>query len=250
MHWYDKKWVIILFLFFFFPIGLFMMWRAPTFSTKTKGLVTVFFVLIFFAAGSNKTSTKTTTQNPPAQQATQKPADEAKIKETIQATTQAPPPAPAKVLNLGMTVDQFKVAFASAASSYGVPDLNINGVRYLQGSVQDSLRYDFSPNVSFVGIVNKSTGMIRSVDVMFTPRTNDDVLNAFLVYGIFMTIFNPELTPDERNALFDELCLVEDKILDLKDVSPKAIRGNRRYSVFFIEEYGLFSLVVESKDDN
>jgi len=160
MHWYDKKWVIILFLFFFFQIGLFMMWRAPTFSTKTKGLVTVFFVLIFFAAGSNKTSTKTTTQNPPAQQATQKPADEAKVKETIQATTQAPPPAPAKVLNLGMTLEQFTTAYNARAQELAPEgEWNITSVNLSHGADSDSFAYQFLPNVGMIGEIEKSTGL-------------------------------------------------------------------------------------------
>ena len=147
MPWYDKKWVIILFLVILWPVGLLMMWRAPTFSTKTKGLVTVFFVLIFFAAGSNKTPTKTTTQSPPAATTTEQTnkslADEAKVKETIQAVTPAksetpaPPPAPAKVLNLGMTFEQFKAAYKSNSLAITGQEFNIDNDQLQIRAAQD-----------------------------------------------------------------------------------------------------------------
>lgn len=52
MAWYDKKWVIILALLIFFPIGLIMMWRAPSFGKKTKVIVTVLFALIIIGGGN------------------------------------------------------------------------------------------------------------------------------------------------------------------------------------------------------
>lgn len=107
MHWYDKKWVIILFLVLLWPVGLFMMWRAPTFSTKTKGIVTGFFALLMIFTFTRDRPPKQTTQNPPAattvKQTNQSPADETKVKETIQAVTpaqsEAPAPPPAPVEN-------------------------------------------------------------------------------------------------------------------------------------------------------
>ena len=171
--------------------------------------------------------------------------------------TPAPAPvqqsAPVKFPDLGMTVAQFKNAFATVASSYGIPQFNINNAVYQQGSVQDMLEYKFSANVDLFCQVNKSNGLIRTANVTLIPLVDGDATIAFMAYEILVTIFNPELTQDERNALFDELCLTEDKILALQDSSPKAIRGNRKYSVVYVkpvDSVGIIYWSVSNSDDN
>lgn len=39
--WYAKTWVIVLFLIFFFPVGLFLMWRYKEWRKVTKIVITV-----------------------------------------------------------------------------------------------------------------------------------------------------------------------------------------------------------------
>lgn len=51
MAWYDKKWVIWLAIILIFPIGLIMMWRSPSFGTKTKVIVTSLFALMIIFGG-------------------------------------------------------------------------------------------------------------------------------------------------------------------------------------------------------
>src|SRR5699024_11695797 len=53
--WYEQTWVIVLFLIFFFPVGLFLMWRYGKWTTIVKTIVTVvidvlflFFIFIYF----------------------------------------------------------------------------------------------------------------------------------------------------------------------------------------------------------
>ena len=225
--------------------GLIMMWRSPTFSTKAKGVVTALFVLVIISSGTNKTPSKLTT--PPAATNVEDKSQPAQVVAPVQK------PAPAKFPDLGMTVAQFKSAFAAVASSYGVPQFNINNAVYQKGSVQDMLEYKFSPNVSLSCQVNKSNGLIRTANVTLIPLTDGDSAIAFTVYGILITIFNPELTQDDRNALFDELCLVEDKILALQDLTPKAIRGNKKYSVVYVnpvDSVGMLFWSVSNRDDN
>ena len=44
--WYTKTWVVILFLIFFFPVGLYLMWRYKDWGTTAKIVVTVVIALI------------------------------------------------------------------------------------------------------------------------------------------------------------------------------------------------------------
>lgn len=53
MHWYDKKWVIWLFIILLWPVGLIMMWRTSNFGLKTKIIVTAVFVLLIFTVSKN-----------------------------------------------------------------------------------------------------------------------------------------------------------------------------------------------------
>lgn len=73
-EWYKKPIVIILFLIFLFPIGLFLMWKYTDWSTKTKGIVTAALALLFvvaLASGGSETPTTPTASTPsPTQQTT------------------------------------------------------------------------------------------------------------------------------------------------------------------------------------
>ena len=50
MKWYQKKWVIILFLIFFFPVGLFLLLKSGNFKKRTKAILAVIFSLIFLGS--------------------------------------------------------------------------------------------------------------------------------------------------------------------------------------------------------
>lgn len=43
--WYEKSWVIILFLLFFWPVGLFLMWRFADWSKAAKVVVTIIIAI-------------------------------------------------------------------------------------------------------------------------------------------------------------------------------------------------------------
>lgn len=56
MKWYQKTWVVILFLVFFFPVGLFLMWKYSNWNKVVKGAVTGLFCILIITnvAGGNK----------------------------------------------------------------------------------------------------------------------------------------------------------------------------------------------------
>ncbi|MCP1225736.1 hypothetical protein [Sebaldella sp. S0638] len=53
LKWYQKKWVIILFLLFIFPIGLILLWINKGFTQKTKIILSVAFGIFFIIAMVN-----------------------------------------------------------------------------------------------------------------------------------------------------------------------------------------------------
>lgn len=62
MKWYQKTWVVILFLIIFWPVGLFFMWKS-NWNKIAKIVITVFIAMIVFVGciegSSNSNSTNT-----------------------------------------------------------------------------------------------------------------------------------------------------------------------------------------------
>lgn len=63
--WYQKPLTGVLFLIFFFPIGLFLMWKYDLWSQTTRVIVSVFFGLLILGNLSKKSTSKSfgTTNN-------------------------------------------------------------------------------------------------------------------------------------------------------------------------------------------
>ncbi len=51
LKWNEKTWVIVLFLLFFFPLGLYYTWKTPIWSIKTKTIISLIY---FFPLGIYK----------------------------------------------------------------------------------------------------------------------------------------------------------------------------------------------------
>lgn len=61
--WYEKNLVIILFLIFFFPVGLFLMWKYSKWNKVVKIVISIFFGIVLISnLGSNKTNQTQTTK--------------------------------------------------------------------------------------------------------------------------------------------------------------------------------------------
>lgn len=62
--WYQKTWAAILFLFLFFPVGLYLMWKYTGWPKVAKWVITGFFGLMVLgsAMGGNTKTASTTVQ--------------------------------------------------------------------------------------------------------------------------------------------------------------------------------------------
>ncbi|MFB3390029.1 hypothetical protein [Flavobacterium sp. LAR06] len=52
--WYEKTGVVVLFLIFFFPVGLYALWKNSSISKKLKIIVSVFYGLMIIASIGSK----------------------------------------------------------------------------------------------------------------------------------------------------------------------------------------------------
>lgn len=61
MKWYNKTWVIVLFLIFLFPVGLILMWnKSCKWKTPVKIIISALIGFIFICSLSNYDNTQTT----------------------------------------------------------------------------------------------------------------------------------------------------------------------------------------------
>jgi hypothetical protein len=58
MKWYQRTWFIIAMLIFFFPVGLYLLWKHSTVSTKTRWVITGALVAIALSGGLQQRSRK------------------------------------------------------------------------------------------------------------------------------------------------------------------------------------------------
>lgn len=61
--WYQKPVSVILFLIFFFPVGLYLMWKNELWSKTTRVVVSVFFGLLVLGSYNNNKSNSVTNYN-------------------------------------------------------------------------------------------------------------------------------------------------------------------------------------------
>lgn len=92
--WYEKNLAIILFLIFFFPVGLFLMWKYSKWNKVAKIIISIFFGIVLISnIGSKKTNQAATTKTDTAivqeQPKEKTAAEEAKAKTDAEAKADA-----------------------------------------------------------------------------------------------------------------------------------------------------------------
>ena len=153
-----------------------------------------------------------------------------------------------KVTNLGMTFEQFKSNYNAFLNELGLQILNIYDTKSSVGTAITAYQYDFTEDVSLVASSETNGGMMFGVSLFVTPKTKEDLFCMLMAYGAIMATLNPELSEDQRGELLQELYIMPDKFLQLKNVTRKVIRGNVRYITRFVPEYATFMLTAEAKD--
>ena len=172
------------------------------------------------------------------------------VAENKSVQTQSKTVKPEKILNLGITAEQFKTKFNEVIIKSDVDkEFLIGDIKLTTGSVQDIFQYNFSENLILQGNVDKATGFVKGVWILSTPKTKVDSAELLIVCAVLIGTVNPELNLTERGKLFNELKFSSDKIELLKQSNGTAIRGNVKYTTQFIDTMGMFSFIASAKDE-
>jgi hypothetical protein len=103
--WYEKNLAIILFLIFFFPVGLFLMWKYSRWNKVAKIVISIFFAIVLISnmggkkdskTATTKTETATVQEQPKEKTEEEKAAEVAKQKADEEAKAKAKADADAK----------------------------------------------------------------------------------------------------------------------------------------------------------
>ena len=142
--------------------------KTRRFWLKAGAVILAIFAYSHFSEPSKPSQNPT----PPAkvEQIAPTPAVETK-------STPTPVPAPAKILDLGMTLPQFQAAFAAKATQFGLDGVDLYSLTTEEGEVQDVFRVnDVSGIFSIQGTLNKQSGLVKEVWILIQPRTSDDMV--------------------------------------------------------------------------
>lgn len=206
--------------------------------------------------GSNKnaeqpTPVQQTEPTPPVttnvEPTNQSPTYEDKAKEIIKNINQAQPIVPAKVTNLGMTLEQFKAAYNAKIREISQEvDWDISSLDLIYGQYDDMFEYDFSSEGILFGTVEKDTGLVKEVCVMSSPKDLVESSKMSFAYGVVILTLSPELSREQRRVLWDNLKLTADKIPELELSRGIVVCGNVRYTTQF--SAGIFLFTATAKD--
>ena len=158
----------------------------------------------------------------------------------------APPPKPAKVLNLGMTFEQFKVAYRTNALAITGNDINVDNAQLKVGEVQDVFQSNISPNVIIQGSIDKASGLLKETWIISKIETPEDAMGVTITYGLIMSVVSPELTAEQRAALMNDLKL-NVHIEELATGKVQRLVGNVRYTSDYLPQ-GFFTFAASAKD--
>lgn len=160
-----------------------------------------------------------------------------------------PPPTPPKVLNLGMTFEQFKTAYnAKIAEIAPETGWNIDAAQLQAGDVQDVFMVTFNENVVMMGVVDKPTRAVKEVMITATPKSENDGQIALLSFGLVIATLNPELNAQRRYEVLDVLKLTDGKVQDLLNGDGTTLLGNVRYRTRFDPSSAMFYFTASAKD--
>lgn len=213
-----------------------------TMKKIVAGLLAICFVAFFISAADKVLSDnpKETTQS----STTVKQQSSPKV-ETV-AEKPKPPPKPAKVLNLGMTFEQFKVAYRTNALAITGKDINVDNAQLKVGEVQDVFQSNISPNVIIQGSIDKASGLLKEIWIISKIETPKDAMDVTITYGLIMSVVSPELTAEQRAALMNDLKL-NVHIEELATGKVQRLVGNVRYTSDYLPQ-GFFTFAASAKD--
>ena len=97
-------------------------------------------------------------------------------------------------------------------------------------------KHEFNPHLILSGKVGEKN--ISEIEIFAAPENQDESFQAIVCIGLIISIFNPELSQDERSEVFNDLKMYVDNAT--ANMNEKTVRGNVEYSVRTDEDKKVF----------
>ena len=151
--------------------------------------------------------------------------------------------APEKILDLGMTLDEFKQKFHTSAVG-NIRDLN--AVQIQTGAVQDVFTQKFSPQLIIQGALDKSTGRVKEVWLIAQLQNFIVPEQVHKTFATMILASDPDLLIRDAAGVVVELHLTEN-LSALKTGNAETVRGRLRCTAILLQD-DVVQLIVSPKD--
>lgn len=207
-------------------------------------VLVVIFAVVSGCSGNNETETTTA---PPVEEMINEPESEEDLEaaptETEEAKAENEIPG-----TIGMTPEEFKEAFNAAAKEFD-SNFRIGNITVEDGPVQDTFTVHLTDHLAIVGSVNKADGSVRDVLIMGQGDGSlSSGLDIMVAMGILIAATNPELTPEERGKVLEDLGLFDDTV-DLTDHTASTIRNGIQYTLTASDMIGIVFSAGDANDN-
>ncbi len=237
--WYNKTWLVVLLYLFFFPVGLYALWKSSKISKGWKVAGTALIGLFIIAAAMGKPETAKQSNGSTAASATPK-AEPGSATEVVVDDKSSSKDEPAKTEgHLFESTDDFKDAFNKYCSSNNF-DLSIDDIEVKEGDVKNTFQYMFTDNLGVIGSVDNSDGKV--IEVMLKGSGDGTAKSgANILIGItaLISTVDPSLQPEKRGQILKDLGLFGDKKKDIMDLDDKTEMNGIKYFVSSSKNMGL-----------
>lgn len=217
-NWYEKEWLVIFLCFFFFPVGLYGLWKSEGFSQGIKLIITIGLGFFLYCVLSNKTKS---TDAPGTKQ----------IGTDAQERSYQNGENGSREPHLFLSVDDFKEAFNRYCTSNDI-DMVIYDIEVQHGEVYNTFQCMFSKNLGLVGTVNKSDASLRELLMVGSGNgTIESGAEILLCMASIIATVDPALKPSERGQIIKKLGMLGDRDRDILNMSHKTKRNGITYTV-------------------
>lgn len=149
--------------------------------------------------------------------------------------------------DIGMDVEGFRKAFNSAAKSSNI-DMKLGEIKVEEGAVQDVFTHKISDYVALTGSVNKSDKSMREVTMVGAGDGSiESGTDMLLTVGLLIAATNPDLSPDERGSVLEDVGLLDENV-DLKKINKSTERNGIKYTLKGTEELGVWFIVSDANE--
>ena len=148
-----------------------------------------------------------------------------------------------KILDLGITIEEFESAFNRIAVERNVSQLALNDLQSFDSGKKFVQQYP--AGLYLFGVVDKKTGFLKEVTVgkefiLNESKRQSEVDVIGVTFLVAVAALNPELSADERAEILNKL--------SEKPKNSSVVIGNTKYSSLIFDKGKSLSLSIKAKD--